>query len=111
MPQRSAVQEAKAEKVRELERSAEKIEMKPGEPLNIDDFAPLSKLVRGFELDPEKTYLLVCDAKDFSFEHAHALMKDVREMHPNINIAIVASTKSKGIEVLEKKADDSAEHS
>jgi hypothetical protein len=72
-------------------------------PVNIDDFKPLAKLVAGYELDPSKAYLIVCDGKDFSAGLAHALMNDIRQMHPDVNIAIVATLKPKSIEVREKK--------
>ena len=83
--------------------------MKPGDPVNIDDFAPLAKLVKGYELDPAKAYLIVCDGKSFSKGLAEALMRDVRQMHPDINIAIVATLHPKEIEVREKKADEKQE--
>ena len=76
--------------------------MKSGEPINIDDFRPLGKLVNGYELDPAKAYLIVCESKSFSRGLAEALMRDIRQMHPDINIAIVASLKAKDIEVREK---------
>jgi len=72
-------------------------------PVNIDDFKPLAKLVAGYELDPSKVYLIVCDGKDFSRGLAERLMQDIRQMHPTVNIAIVATLKPKSIEVREKK--------
>jgi len=77
--------------------------MKPGDPINIDDFAPLSKLVKGYELDPTKIYLIVLDGKDFRSLAAYNLMNDIRQMHPDINIAIIASIKPNSIEVREKR--------
>lgn len=82
--------------------------MKPELPVNIDDFSKLSPLVRGYELDPSKVYLIVCDGKDFSSGHAESLMRDIMQMHPNLNIAIVATLKPKSIEVREK-ADEEKE--
>lgn len=82
--------------------------MKSSDPVNIDDFSKLSPLVRGFELDPTKSYLIVCDGKDFSSGLAERLMQDIRQMHPDLNIAIVASLKPKSIEVREK-ADEQKE--
>lgn len=79
--------------------------MKQGEPLTIDDFAKLSPLVRGYELRPDRAYLIVCDGKDFSQGLAERLMQDIRQMHPDVNIAIVASLKPKSIEVREKPTE------
>ena len=83
--------------------------MKPNEPINIDEFKPLSSLVKGYELDPTKIYLIVCDGKDFKAGHAYSLFKDIRQMHPDINIAVVASLKPKSIEVMEKKDGEEKE--
>jgi hypothetical protein len=71
-------------------------------PVNIDDFKPLAKLIAGYELRPDRVYLIVCDGKDFSFSAAHSLLKDIREMHPDLNIAVVATLKPKSIEITEK---------
>ena len=76
--------------------------MKFGKSLNVDDFAPLAKLVKCYELDPSKSYLILCDGKSFSRGLAEALMCDIRQMHPDIQIAIVATAKPKDIEVREK---------
>lgn len=81
--------------------------MKPETPINIDDFKPLSKLVAGYELDPTKVYLIVCDGKDFSRGLAEALMRDITQMHPDLNIAIVGTLKPKSIEVREKAEGES----
>lgn len=83
--------------------------MKPEVPVNIDDFQKLSPLVRGYELDPAKVYLVVCQAQDFNYGLAYSLMKDIREMHPDLNIAIVASLKPKSIEVREKPDEKETE--
>lgn len=80
--------------------------MKPEIPINIDDFAKISPLVRGYELDPAKVYLIVCDGKDFNSGLAHSLMKDIMQMHPNLNVAVVASLKPKSIEVREKADEE-----
>lgn len=82
--------------------------MKSSDPVNIDDFKPLSKLVAGYELNPTKSYLIVCGGNDFSSGLAERLMQDIRQMHPDLNIAIVASLKPKSIEVREK-ADEQKE--
>jgi len=75
-------------------------------PLNIDEFKPLAKLVAGYELDPSKVYVVICDGKNFNFDLANAIMKDVRESHPNLNVCIVATLHPKSIEIAEKKNDD-----
>jgi hypothetical protein len=72
-------------------------------PLTIDDFAPLSPLVRGYEFRPGCAYLILCDGKEFSASAAYALMRDIRQMHPDVQIAIVATPKVKSIEVREKE--------
>jgi protein-tyrosine-phosphatase len=81
----------------------------PEEPkINIDEFQKISPLVRGYELDPTKVYLIVCDGKDFRAGLAYSLFKDLREMHPDIQIAVIASMKPKSIEVMEKKDADAS---
>lgn len=79
------------------------------EPPNLDDFRELSSLVKGYELDPNKIYLIVCDGKDFSTGAAHSLFKNLREMHPNINIAVVGTTKPKSVKVMEKNDGPAAD--
>lgn len=69
---------------------------------NIDDFKKLSPLIEGYELDPNKTYLIVCDGRAFDYAAAGSLFAGIREMHPNINIAVVATLKPKLIEIREK---------
>jgi hypothetical protein len=73
------------------------------DPLNIDDFAPLSPLVRGYEFRSSCAYLILCNGAEFSASAAYALMRDIRQMHPAIEIAIVATPKVKSIEVREKE--------
>jgi hypothetical protein len=72
------------------------------DPLNIDDFAPLSPLVRGYEFRPGCAYLILCDSKEFSASAAYALMRDIRQLHPDVQIAIVATPKIKSVEIREK---------
>ncbi len=81
--------------------------MKSEEPINIEEFQKLSPLVKGYELRPDRVYLIICDGKEFSPNAAYALMNDIRQMHPDLNIAIVATLKPKSIEVREK--DDPTE--
>jgi hypothetical protein len=75
-------------------------------PLNIDEFTKISPLVRGYELRPDRSYLIVCDGKDFKQGLAERLMQDIRQMHPDVNIAIVATLKPKSIEVREKTDEE-----
>lgn len=70
--------------------------------MNVSDFTPLSPLVRAYELQPGKHYFVICDGRDFSFETASALLKDLRENHPELTVLIVATTKPKSMEVGEK---------
>jgi hypothetical protein len=71
--------------------------------VNIDDFAPLSSLVRGYEFRPGCAYLILCDGKGFSASAAYALMRDIRQLHPDVQIAIVTTPSLKSIEVREKE--------
>lgn len=77
--------------------------MKQGEPLRIDDFAPLSALVEGYELRPDRAYLILLDRKGFSPGAAHSLMRDVLQLHPHLQIAMIVSPESRAIEVREKE--------
>jgi hypothetical protein len=70
--------------------------------MKVEDYKPLAALVKGYELKPDHSYLFVCDGKKFSYELANALLKNVRDNHPNIGVFIIATPKSKGIEVREK---------
>jgi hypothetical protein len=74
--------------------------------ISIDDFTPIAKLTCGYELKPGHAYLILFDGKDFSSGLAAALMKDIREMHPNVEVAMVVTSKTSSIEVREKKLAD-----
>jgi hypothetical protein len=73
------------------------------EPVNLDDFSKIAPLVRGYELQPGKHYLIVCDGKDFKFGLAHALFKNLLDLHPELQIHVVGTLKPSGIVVMEKK--------
>lgn len=73
--------------------------MTPDKPLNIDDFTKVMPLTKGYELDPSKVYLIVVDGKDFQPNAIHSLMRDIQQMHPDLNIAVVATLKPKSIKV------------
>lgn len=70
------------------------------EPVTIDNFKPLAKLVAGYELQPGRHYLIVC-GPSFAHHLAESLFQHLREEHPEISIQIVATTKPKEIEVRE----------
>ena len=73
------------------------------DPVKIDDFQKLAALAKGYELQPGKRYLIVCSGSDFKFGLAHALFKDIREAHPELEIYVVATLKPKSIVVMEQK--------
>ena len=73
------------------------------EPIKIDDFQKIAPLVRGYELQPGKHYLIVCDGKDFKFGLAHALFKDLLDRHPEIEIHVIGTLKPNGIVAMEEK--------
>ena len=72
-----------------------------GEPIKIEDFKQLSPLVMGYELRPEHSYLIICDGKSFSREHANSLFKGIMQMHPDVQIAVVATMKPKDVKIME----------
>lgn len=72
-------------------------------PVRLEDFQKIAPLVRGYELQPGKHYLIVADGKDFKFGLAHALFKELRELHPELQIHVVGTLKPSGIVVMEKK--------
>jgi hypothetical protein len=74
--------------------------------ITIDDFAPLSPLVKGYELDPAKHYFIICDGKKFEYKLAEALFKNIRENHPNLSIHIINTEAPKAIEVRETTLAD-----
>lgn len=71
------------------------------EPITIDNFKPLAKLVAGYELQPGKTYLIVVDGRSFSPELAQSLFKSIRDSGVDLDIHVVATMKPKEIEVRE----------
>jgi len=77
----------------------------PQKEMKVEDYKPLATLVKGYELKPDHSYLFVCDGKKFSYELANALLRNVRDHHPNIGVFIIATPKSKGIEVREKHGE------
>ena len=77
--------------------------------ITTEDFAPLSQLVKGYELQPGKHYLFIADGKKFSYDLAHALLKHFREEHPEINVAIIGTTEAKGLDVRETTLADELE--
>lgn len=73
------------------------------QPIKVEDFLPLAKLVHAYELKPGHAYLVLVDGKTLSFELAHNLLAHARECHPDIYVSIVAVPKSpKDVEVKEK---------
>lgn len=71
--------------------------------MRVEDFEPLSTLIRAYELQPGKHYIVICDGKHFSYELAHALFAGLRENHPELEIQVIATTVPKGIQIGEKK--------
>jgi hypothetical protein len=71
--------------------------------IRVEDFLPLAKLVNAYELQPGNTYLVLVDGKSLSYDAAWALLKNVRECHPDIHVCIVATPKAKSMEVKEHK--------
>lgn len=80
--------------------------MEVGKPIQIHDFDALSPLVKGYELQPDKVYLLIADGKKFSYELAYKLLADVREWHPEIHVCIIAAPDSNKLQLAEKKSDE-----
>jgi len=76
--------------------------LKTGQPLCIDDFKPLAAVVDGYELKPGCAYLILCNDKHWDGEKAASLLRDIHQMHPDLEIAIVASPDIKDLEVREK---------
>ena len=70
--------------------------------VSLDDFREVAPLCKAYEFKPDGVYLVVCHAKSFKSGAAHALFKDLREMHPNINIAVVATMMPEDVKVMEK---------
>lgn len=74
--------------------------------ITIEDFAPLSTLVRAYELQPGKHYLIVCDGKSFDFALASNLFKRVAEWHPEAVVAVVNTLAPKSVTVVETTLAD-----
>lgn len=74
--------------------------------MDTSNFKRLSPLTEVYALENDKVYLVLCDAKHFSLPHAHSLLKDLRQMHPEVNVSIVVTTKPKSIKIMEQKSSD-----
>jgi hypothetical protein len=85
--------------------------VKEDEPLNIDDFAPLSPLVRGYEFRPGCAYLIICSAEKFNLRAAQSLFKDIMELHSDLQIAVVATPYPKSIEIKQNISDEGSDQS
>lgn len=77
--------------------------------ITIEDFAALSPLIKAYELQPGRHYLFVCDGKHFDYDLANALIRRLRENHPEIHGAVLASLSPKGIDVRETTLADELE--
>ena len=75
------------------------------EPIHMEEFTKLDPLAKGYEFKPGHSYLIVA-GKHFSRELASSLFKDLREMHPDLQIAVVQTLHPKEIEVKEKPSGD-----
>lgn len=73
--------------------------------LNIDQFSEIAALVKGYELKPGHAYLILANDKDFDLPRLQRLMYDIRQMHPNVEIAVVATADAKKIKVMEREDD------
>lgn len=76
------------------------------EPVRVKDFSPISALVDVYELKPGQHYLVIADAKKFSFELTYKLLSDLRAYHPELDVFIVTVPDAKKISVAEKKEDE-----
>lgn len=75
------------------------------EPVRVEDFEKIAELVRTYELQPGKHYLVIADGRHFSFELTHKLLNDLRDHHPELDVFIIAAPESKKISVAEKKEE------
>jgi hypothetical protein len=75
--------------------------LKP-DKINFDDFTKVAPLCKGYEMDPQKIYLVVCDGKKVKLAALHSLLTDLNQMHPNFQIAVVATVEPGAIDVMEK---------
>lgn len=73
--------------------------------IRVEDFDELSPLVKAYELQPGKFYLLIVEGKGFSYEAAHKMLEKVREYHPDINLFIQVVAKDQKVKVAEKKQE------
>jgi hypothetical protein len=71
-------------------------------PLRVEDFHKVLPLKAAYEFKPGFHYLVVCDGKDFPYGMAHALLKDLSNLHPELEICVVATLKPRSIEVREQ---------
>lgn len=74
--------------------------------LKVEDFAPLAPLVKAYELQPGKHYILVVDGRHFNYELANALLQRFHEEHPEIAAVVVATMEPKVVQVLETTLAD-----
>lgn len=77
-------------------------------PVRVEDFSKISALVKAYELQPGKHYLVIADKRDFSFALTHNLLNDLRDNHPELDVFIIAVPDAKKIDVAEKKEDETS---
>lgn len=76
------------------------------ESLKVEDFQPLAPLVSVYELKPGMHYLVVAGGKDFDYNLANSLLRDLREHHPELDVFIVATAKPKSLEVRQENVTE-----
>lgn len=77
--------------------------------LTTEDFKPLGALVKGYELEAGKHYLLIVDGRGFDYGLANALLSRLREEHPEICAHIIATIEPKKVDVRETTLADELE--
>ena len=74
----------------------------PQDPVSLENFVEIAPLTKAYEFKPGHVYLVLCNAKSFRTGAAYSLFKDLREMHPDLDIAVVATSTPEDVKVMEK---------
>jgi hypothetical protein len=79
----------------------------PVKPLQVGHLKHVLKLADVYELQPGKHYIVVADGKDFPFGMLEGLFRDIRMLHPELEICIVGTMKRSKIKIMEAPPDES----
>lgn len=77
------------------------------DPIRVEDWKEVADLVKVYELQPGKHYLILADAKGYSVTILNKLFANLRADHPELDVLHVVATPSVSkIKLMEKKDEE-----